>query len=53
MPPQIIDKGIPTAGLLVAHVLGTKYQEHVPLSRQSGISKNCMRTTKARLPKKR
>jgi len=36
VPPQIIDKGIPTAGLL-AHVLVAKYQDHLPLYRQSGI----------------
>lgn len=36
VPPQIIDKGIPTAGLL-AHVLVAKYIDHLPLYRQSGI----------------
>jgi transposase len=36
VPPQIIDKGIPTAALL-AHVLVAKYQDHLPLYRQSGI----------------
>ena len=30
VPPQIIDKGIPTAALL-AHVLVAKYQDHLPL----------------------
>jgi transposase len=34
--PHIIDKGIPTAGLL-AHVLVAKYADHLPLYRQSGI----------------
>jgi transposase len=34
--PHIIDKGIPTAGLL-AHVLVAKYADHQPLHRQSGI----------------
>ena len=36
MPAQIIDKGIPTAGLL-AQVLVAKYADHVPLYRQEGI----------------
>lgn len=36
MPAQVIDKGIPTAGLL-AHVLVTKYADHQPLYRLSGI----------------
>ena len=35
-PPQIIDKGIPTSGLL-AQVLVAKYADHLPLYRQSGI----------------
>lgn len=34
--PHIIDKGIPTAGLL-AHVLVAKYADHLPLYRQSSI----------------
>lgn len=34
--PHIIDKGIPTAGLL-AHVLVAKYADHLPLYRQSDI----------------
>lgn len=34
--PHIIDKGMPTAGLL-AHVLVAKYADHLPLYRQSGI----------------
>ena len=36
VPPQIIDKGIPTSGLL-AQVLVAKYADHLPLYRQSGI----------------
>lgn len=36
VPAQIIDKGIPTAGLL-AHMLVCKYADHVPLYRLSGI----------------
>ena len=36
MPAQIIDKGIPTAGLL-AQVLVAKYADHLPLYRQEGI----------------
>ena len=36
VPAHVIDKGIPTAGLL-AHVLVAKYQDHLPLYRQSGI----------------
>jgi transposase len=36
MPAQIIDKGIPTAGLL-AHVLVSKYADHQPLYRLEGI----------------
>ena len=34
--PHIIDKGIPSAGLL-AHVLVAKYCDHLPLYRQCGI----------------
>jgi hypothetical protein len=34
--PHIIDKGIPTAGLL-AQVLVAKYADHVSLYRQSSI----------------
>lgn len=33
LPPQPIDKGLPTAGLL-AHVIVDKYQDHLPLHRQ-------------------
>jgi transposase len=36
VPPQVIDKGIPTAGLL-AQVLVAKYADHQPLYRQEGI----------------
>jgi transposase len=36
VPAHIIDKGIPTAGLL-AQVLVAKYQDHLPLYRQEGI----------------
>jgi transposase len=36
VPAQVIDKGIPTAGLL-AQVLIGKYHDHVPLYRQEGI----------------
>ena len=36
VPAHIIDKGIPTAGLL-AQVLVAKYQDHLPLYRHEGI----------------
>ena len=36
VPPHIIDKGIPTAGLL-AQVLVAKYLDHLPLYRQEAI----------------
>ena len=36
VPPQVIDKGIPTAGLL-AQVLVAKFLDHQPLYRQEGI----------------
>lgn len=36
MPPHVIDKGIPTAGLL-AQVLIAKYLDHAPLYRQESI----------------
>jgi transposase len=36
VPAQVIDKGVPTAGLL-AQVLVAKYAEHQPLYRQEGI----------------
>jgi transposase len=36
VPAQVVDKGIPTSGLL-AHVLVAKYADHLPLYRQEGI----------------
>lgn len=36
VPAAIIDKGLPTAGLL-AQVLVAKYQDHLPLHRQEHI----------------
>jgi transposase len=36
VPAHVIDKGIPTTGLL-AQVLVAKYQDHLPLYRQEGI----------------
>lgn len=36
MPPQIIDKGLPSSGLL-AHLLIAKYADHLPLYRQAQI----------------
>ena len=36
VPAQIIDKGIPTAGLLV-HVMIAKFADHLPLYRQESI----------------
>ena len=36
VPAQVIDKGIPTAGLL-AQVLVAKYADHLPLYRQESI----------------
>jgi transposase len=36
VPAHVIDKGIPTAGLL-AQVLTAKYQDHLPLYRQEAI----------------
>ena len=36
VPPHVIDKGIPTTGLL-AQVLVAKYADHLPLYRQEGI----------------
>ncbi|MCE2692603.1 MAG: IS66 family transposase [Rubrivivax sp.] len=38
VPAQVIDKGIPTAGLL-AHVLVAKFLDHLPLYRQEFIFK--------------
>ncbi len=37
VPAQIIDKGIPTAGLL-AHIMIAKFADHLPLYRQESIS---------------
>jgi transposase len=36
VPPQVIDKGIPTAGLL-AQVMVAKFADHLPLYRQEAI----------------
>lgn len=36
VPAEVIDKGLPTAGLL-AHVLVAKYADHLPLYRQEAI----------------
>jgi hypothetical protein len=36
VPAQVIDKGLPTTGLL-AHVLVAKYADHLPLYRQEAI----------------
>jgi len=36
MPPRPVEKGIPGPGLL-AHVLTSKYADHLPLNRQEGI----------------
>jgi transposase len=36
VPAQIVDKGIPTAGLL-AHILVSKFADHTPLYRLEGI----------------
>ncbi len=36
VPPHVIDKGMPTTGLL-AHGLVAKYADHLPLYRQEGI----------------
>jgi transposase len=36
VPAQVVDKGLPTAGLL-AQVLVAKYADHLPLYRQEGI----------------
>jgi len=38
LPPMVIDKGIPTEGLL-AHVITSKYADHLPLKRLEGILK--------------
>lgn len=44
--PQVIDKGIPTAGLL-AHVLVSKFADHQPLYRLEGI----LERAEVRLPR--
>jgi transposase len=36
VPAQVIDKGLPTAGML-AHVMIAKFADHIPLYRLSGI----------------
>ena len=36
VPAQVIDKGIPTAGLLI-HVMIAKFADHLPLYRQESI----------------
>ena len=36
VPAEVIDKGLPTAGLL-AHVLVAKYADHLPLYRQEAV----------------
>lgn len=40
LPAQIIDKGLPTSGLL-AQVLVAKYSDHLPLYRQEAIFGRC------------
>jgi len=37
MPAQPIDKGLPAPGLL-AHVMGSKYLDHIPLHRQEQMA---------------
>lgn len=36
LPPMVIDKGIPTEGVL-AHIITSKYADHLPLNRLEGI----------------
>ncbi len=36
LPPRVVAKGLPGSGLL-AHVLTSKYRDHLPLHRQHGI----------------
>lgn len=38
LPPMVLDKGIPGEGLL-AHIITSKYSDHVPLNRLEGILK--------------
>ena len=45
VPPHVIDKGIPTAGLL-AQVLVAKYADHLPLYRQESIFAVAVRRTR-------
>ena len=40
LPPMAIDKGIPAEGLL-AHIITSKYADHLPLNRLEGIIKRC------------
>ena len=40
LPPMAIDKGIPAEGLL-AHIITSKYSDHLPLNRLEGILKRC------------
>jgi transposase len=40
VPAEIIDKGIPTSGLL-APLLGAKYADHLPLYRQARHLRSC------------
>jgi hypothetical protein len=36
VPAHVIDKGLPTAGLLT-HVMMTRFADHLPLYRQDGL----------------
>jgi transposase len=38
MPPRVIEKGLPSAGML-SHVVVAKYEDHLPLNRQEKILK--------------
>lgn len=40
LPPMAIDKGIPAEGLL-AHIITSKYADHLPLNRLEGILQRC------------
>lgn len=46
LPPRVIDKGLPGAGLL-AHILISKYADHLPLYRQEKI----FRRSKVEIPR--
>lgn len=49
MPAHIIDKGIPTTGLL-AHLLISKYADHLPLYRQEQIfARSCVQLSRSTL----